>query len=188
VRRAGRRRKARKKGDPTLSPPSEPRGLRVDEAELIPPDPQRPETRVLELDELWSFVLRREDKVWVWLALCRGTRQVVGCAVGDRSADTCKALWESLPEAFRECYCYSDFWEAYAKVLPPEQHSAVGKESGETAHVERWNNTLRQRLARFTRKTLSFSKTLRMHRICLLRFIHRYNRLKKQLWLQAHPA
>jgi hypothetical protein len=33
----------------------------------------------------------------------------------------------------------------------------MGKYTGETAHVEHWNNTLRQRLARFVRKTLSFS-------------------------------
>ncbi len=32
---------------------------------------------------------------------------------------------------------------------PSEQHTAVGKETGETTHVERWKNTLRQRLARF---------------------------------------
>ncbi len=57
-----------------------------------------------------------------------------------------------------------------------EQHSAVGKDSGETAHVERWNNTLRQRLARFVRKTLSFSKSLLMHHAYLLLFLHRYNR------------
>jgi IS1 family transposase len=56
-----------------------------------------------------------------------------------------------------------------------EQHSAVGKETGETAHVERWNNTLRQRLARFVRKTLSFSKSLFMHEACLSLFLHRYN-------------
>ena len=56
-----------------------------------------------------------------------------------------------------------------------EQHSAVGKETGETAHVERWNNTLRQRLARFVRKTLSFSKSLFMHDACLNLFLHRYN-------------
>jgi hypothetical protein len=43
-------------------------------------------------------------------------------------------------------------------VIPQEQHTAVGKETGETAHVERWNNTLRQRLARFVRMTLSFSR------------------------------
>jgi IS1 family transposase len=57
-----------------------------------------------------------------------------------------------------------------------EQHTAAGKETGETAHVERWNNTLRQRLARFVRKTLSFSKSLLMHEACLRLFLHRYNR------------
>jgi IS1 transposase len=51
---------------------------------------------------------------------------------------------------------YSDFWGAYQAVREDEQHQAVGKETGETAHVERWNHTLRQRLGRFVRKTLSF--------------------------------
>ncbi len=51
----------------------------------------------------------------------------------------------------------------------------VGKETGETAHVERWNNTLRRQLARFVRKTLSFFKCLPMHEICLKLFLHRYN-------------
>jgi insertion element IS1 protein InsB len=58
---------------------------------------------------------------------------------------------------------------------PREQHTAVGKETGETAHVERWNNTLRQCLARFVRKTLSFSTSLCMHDACLNLFLHRYN-------------
>jgi hypothetical protein len=49
---------------------------------------------------------------------------------------------------------------------------------GETAHVERWNNTLRQRLARFVRKTLSFSKDPEMHEACLNLFLHRYNRCR----------
>lgn len=160
----------------------------MDPRDLIPPDPEHPQTKVLELDELWSFVQKRENKVWVWIALCRGTRQIVGCALGDRSTDTCRKLWASIPETFRANHCYSDFWNAYAHVVPEGQHSAVGKETGETAHVERWNNTLRQRLGRFTRKTLSFSKTLQMHTICLRRFLHRYNRLRKQLWLLAHPS
>ena len=50
-----------------------------------------------------------------------------------------------------------------------------GKETGETAHVERWNNTLRQRLARFVRMALSFSTSEVMHEACLLLFLHRYN-------------
>jgi insertion element IS1 protein InsB len=130
---------------------------------------------VLQLDELWSFVLKKGRKHWVWLALCRQTRQVVAFVVGDRSAQTCRRLWEAITEAFRGAHCYTDFWEAYSKVLPPEQHTAVGKESGQTAHVERWNLTLRQRLARFVRRTLSFSKSSVMHEACLRLFIHRYN-------------
>ena len=50
---------------------------------------------------------------------------------------------------------------------------AVGKETGETAHVECWNTTLRRRLARLVRMTLSFSKSEILHEACLLLFLHR---------------
>jgi len=66
---------------------------------------------VLEVDELRSFVFRRKDKVWVWIAMNRETREIVASACG----------------------------------------------------------------ARFLRKTLSFSKCVKMHEICLKLFIHRYN-------------
>ncbi len=138
---------------------------------LIVPD----EEPILELDELWSFVLKKTRKRWIWIALCRQTRQVVAYVIGDRSETTCQKLWDKIPPDFRCGQLYSDFWEAYQLVLPPEQHTAVGKDSGETAHVQRWNNTLRQRLARFVRKTLSFSKSDVMHEICLFLFLHRYN-------------
>lgn len=41
--------------------------------------------------------------------------------------------------------------------------------------MERWNNTLRQRLARLVRKTLSLSKSEEMHEVSLKLFLHRYN-------------
>ncbi len=125
---------------------------------LLEPDATDAEATVLELDELWSFVLKKTNQAWIWIALCRKTRQVVAYALGDRSEQTCRCLWEAIPPAYRAGHCYTDFWTAYQAVIPEEQHTAVGKETGETAHVERWNNTLRQRLARFVRKTLSFSR------------------------------
>jgi insertion element IS1 protein InsB len=130
---------------------------------------------VLELDELWSFVLRKSNKRWVWLALCRRTRQIVAFVIGDRSEATCRQLWERIPEAYRHCHTFSDFWEAYQLVFSEATHSSVGKDSGQTNHIERWNNTLRQRLARFVRRTLSFSKSDRFHELVLKIFIHRYN-------------
>ena len=58
---------------------------------------------------------------------------------------------------------YSDFWEADHRVLPSKRHRAVGKESGQTNHIERFNCTLGQRISRLVRKTLSFSKKLENH-------------------------
>ena len=121
-------------------------------------------------------MLRKANDVWIWIALCRQSRQVVAFVVGDRSEASCRRLWQAIPTAYRAAVCYSDFWTAYAAVLPATQHRAVGKESGETAHIERHNNTLRQRLGRLVRKSLSFSKASEMLEASLLFFFHRYNR------------
>ena len=58
------------------------------------------------------------------------------------------------------------------------------KEEGETSHVERWINTLRQRLSRFVGKTLSFSKWHHMDHCCLKLFIYRYNLERKGIILE----
>ena len=97
--------------------------------------------------------------------MCRRTRQIVAFVIGDRREATCRKLWEQIPQAYKACQSYSDFWEAYQLVFPAETHECVGKESGQTNHMERWYNTLRQANARFVRKTLSFSKSDAMHEI-----------------------
>ena len=60
------------------------------------------------MDELCSFVHRKSQKVWVWLALCRETRQVVAFVEGDRSRATCQRLWRAIPEFYKRATCYSD--------------------------------------------------------------------------------
>jgi IS1 family transposase len=120
-------------------------------------------------------VCKKANQVWIWCALCRKTRQIVAFVCGDRSEATCRKLWNAVPGAYHCGTCFTDFWQAYQAIIPDDQHQAVGKETGETAHIERFNNTVRQRLARFVRKTLSFSKSLLMHDICLMLFIWRYN-------------
>jgi IS1 family transposase len=142
---------------------------------LVAPDPNDPNATIMELDELYSFVLRKSNKMWIWIALCRQTRQVVARAIGDRSKKTCLELWNNVPEEYHKGHCFTDFWQAYQRVIPEDQLTQKGKETGGTAHVERWNCTLRQRLSRFIRKTLSFSKSTFMHTLCLDLFLHRYN-------------
>jgi IS1 family transposase len=131
---------------------------------------------ILECVELWSFVGKKKRQQWIWLAINRETREIVGMAIGSRTKATARKLWASLPAVYRQCaICYTDFWEAYAAILPSKRHCASGKESGQTNHIERFNNTLRQRCSRLVRKTLSFSKKLANHIGALWYFIHYYN-------------
>lgn len=130
----------------------------------------------VQMDELWSFVDDKGNKQWVWLALDVVTREIVGCHIGDRSKDSALRLWQSMPAVYRQCaMLYTDYWEAYQAVLPSKRHRAVGKETGLTSYVERFNNTLRQRVSRLVRKTLSFSKKLDNHKAAIWHFIHYYN-------------
>lgn len=130
----------------------------------------------VQMDELWSFVDDKGNKQWVWLALDVVTREIVGCHIGDRSKDSALALWQSMPAVYRQCaMIYTDYWDAYQAVLPSKRHHAVGKETGLTSYIERFNNTLRQRVSRLVRKTLSFSKKLANHIAAIWNFIHYYN-------------
>ena len=63
----------------------------------------------------------------------------------------------------------------YDAVLASKRHRAVGKESTQTSHIERTNNTLRQRLSRLVRKTLSFSKKQANHERAIWYYIHHHN-------------
>lgn len=130
---------------------------------------------VLELDELWSFVGSKTQERWLWLALCRRTRQVVAYWLGDRSENSAIHLWRRLPADYRGRASFSDRWSPYEFVFDRRRHQSVDKQSGQTAHVERWFNTLRQRLARFTRKSLAFSKRDDLHDGLLRMFIYHYN-------------
>ncbi len=111
---------------------------------------------------MWSFVKNKKNKQWIWLTIDRKAREIVGIDIGSRGFIGALALWKSLPPVYRQCaVCYSDMWEPYKKVFPSKKHKAVGKETGQTNHIERFNNTMRQRVSRLVRKTLSFSKKLK---------------------------
>jgi IS1 family transposase len=127
----------------------------------------------LQCDELWSFVGKKAHRQWIWLALDAETRLIVGCFAGSRDRSGAEGLWQSLPARYRQCaVCSPDFWAAYAAVLPSQRHQAVGKDSGKTNSVERFNNTLRPRWSRRVRATLSFSKKLANHVGAIWYFIH----------------
>jgi insertion element IS1 protein InsB len=132
-----------------------------------------------EADEMWSFVGKRVNKQWIWIAMDARTRQVIAFHVGDRSRESATQLWAKIPWVYRaQATFHTDQYDAYSGVIPAERHKAITKHARKTNHIERFNNTLRQRLSRLVRETLSFSKKLTHHIGAIKYFICHYNLMR----------
>src|SRR5689334_17108928 len=81
-----------------------------------------------EADELWSFVGKKTNPQWLWLALDARSRQVLAFHVGDRSRKSARQLWNQLPAVYREhSTFYTDAYVPYGRVIPQAQHRVVTK-------------------------------------------------------------
>jgi len=54
-----------------------------------------------EAAEMWSFVNKKANKPWIWIALAVKTRQIIAFHVGNRSRDSAKELWANIPSQSR---------------------------------------------------------------------------------------
>jgi IS1 family transposase len=54
-----------------------------------------------EADARWSFMQKQANKHWIWIAMEAKTRQIIAGHMGDRSRESAKALWATLPEVSR---------------------------------------------------------------------------------------
>ncbi len=88
-----------------------------------------------ELDEMWSFVQKKTNKQWIWIAQCRRTRQVIAFHIGGRGRVDAKELWEKIPIEIKNYgFFYSDDWDAYKGVFPKEMHQS-SKQKKHTNHL-----------------------------------------------------
>jgi len=130
----------------------------------------------VEADEMAGFVQKKANKPWIWLAMDATTRQVVAYHIGNRSRKSAKRLWAKMPEIYRQyAMFYTDQYVVYKRVIPVAQHRAIRKLARKTNHLERFNNTIRQRVFRLVRNTLAFSKKLSNHIGAIKFFICDYN-------------
>jgi insertion element IS1 protein InsB len=114
------------------------------------------------------------NQIRIWIVQCRRTRQILSFFIGDGSKESCQRLWRKIPTEYLKCMSFSDLWQSY-NCIPTTTHHKVGKEQGQTNHIERLNNTLRQRISRLVRKTLSFSKKEYMLNLHFKLFAFYYN-------------
>ena len=105
----------------------------------------------------------KQRKVWLWLAVERARRRIVGWTLGSRGEAPLRQRWSLPRRHHRHCWCFTDQWKADAKVLPRWQHRPCARGEGQTNIVEAINCALRQRYGVLVRNSCSFSKSLAMH-------------------------
>jgi IS1 family transposase len=133
----------------------------------------------VEADEMASFVQKKENKQWIWLAMDAKTHQIIAFHMGDRSWKSFRKLWAMIPKVYHQhATLYTDHYAVYKGVIPAAQHYPIGKLARKTNHIERFNKTLRQRMSRLVRSALSFSKKLANHIGAIKMFICHYNLTK----------
>lgn len=64
---------------------------------------------VLELDEMWHYVKKKPQKLWIWKALDRDTGQLLDWECGRRDKATLKKLVDRLVQWDVNIYC-TDKW------------------------------------------------------------------------------
>jgi insertion element IS1 protein InsB len=123
-----------------------------------------------ELDEMGSYVGRKDDPRWLWHAIDHQSGKGLAYGFGDHKDAVFLQLKARLEPFGITCF-YTDDWGAYERHLSSEEH-VIGKRN--TQKIERKQLTLRTRIKRLARKTICFSKLKKMHAIVIGLFINRY--------------
>jgi insertion element IS1 protein InsB len=123
-----------------------------------------------EVDEMWSYVQRKQEQRWLWHAIDHRNGKVLAYVFGRRKDEVFLKL-KALLEPFGITRYYTDYWGAYTRHLDADEHQP-GKR--QTQKIERKHLTLRTRIKRLARKTICFSKSIQMHDIVIGLFVNRY--------------
>ena len=111
-----------------------------------------------EVDELWSFVGSKKNITWITYAIERQSREVIDCVVGRKTTVNIKPLIDKLL-LLHPRRIYTDRLNIYPSLIPKELHKRF---QYCTNRIERKNLTLRTHIKRLSRRTICFSKVLRV--------------------------
>lgn len=126
-------------------------------AENICP-PILPFGKTYEMDEMRFFIKKKSNPMWLAYAIDKTTKKVVAFYIGRRNNRTLNAVIKTLLNAKTE-NIYTDKLRNYQYLIPEDIH--ITKRYG-TNGIERKNLNIRTHLRRFGRKTICFSKSIRI--------------------------
>jgi len=123
--------------------------------------PKQKHYTMLEVDEFWTYVGKKSNKVWLIYAYDRAGGEIVAFAWGKRDQETANNLKRKLLDSgVTYDSIATDDWDSFAAAFNEDSH-IKGKKY--TVGIEGNNCRLRHRIRRAFRKTCCFSKKLANH-------------------------
>ena len=127
----------------------------------------------VQIDEQWSYVGKKQKKVWMIYAICAESSEILAASWGRRNKTNVKRLLSKLGKLQINFFC-TDEWVSFTEVLPAQKH-IIGK--AHTKKIEGLNTWFRTRLRRLARRTVCFSKKLLYHFLMMkIAIVNRNNR------------
>ena len=123
--------------------------------------PQKKHYDILEVDEFWTYVGNKKNKLWLIYVYHRESGEIVAYVWGKRDLKTAAKLRKQLKRlGITYDWIASDEWDSFLTAFK-EDKLLIGKKY--TVGIEGNNCRLRHRLRRAFRKTCCFSKRLKNH-------------------------
>lgn len=110
---------------------------------------------IYEIDELWTYVGKKEKEAWITYSLDRHSGTVIDFKVGSRTKENLQAVVISTL-AFHPIKVCTDGLNTYRSLVPNNLHR-IGLPH--TRRIERFNLNLRTHLKRLEKDHLFFAKS-----------------------------
>lgn len=114
--------------------------------------------KIYEADEMRFFIRKKKYLYWLVYAIDKETKEVANFYIGRRNNGTLNAVVKTLLNSQAKTI-FTDQLKNYRYLIPKAVHS-VKKFS--TNHIERKNLTIRTHLKRFNRRTICFSRSIKI--------------------------
>jgi insertion element IS1 protein InsB len=155
------------------------RGMEIKQKQIIENQVIGKISNQIECDEIRSFVQNKATKCWIWLAICKAIKLILGFVTGSRGKKTCGMFYEKISKFTNSnTVFYTDWCEAYLSSIPKDQHKQ-GKD--QTYTIEGYDSNFRDDLQRLTRRTKAYSKSQEYLEASLYLYIASHNEKKLKL-------
>jgi IS1 family transposase len=118
---------------------------------------------VFEVDELWTYIGRKDNEYWVAYGLNKTTGAVVDFVIGKRTKGTLKLLIDRLLN-FQPKKIRTDNLTIYQRLIPTAIHR---RGAYCIHHIERKNLSIRTHLKRLSRRKICFTRSIILLESCL---------------------